>query len=108
MKLTSRKTLLALAISLTACTIALSMSLSVTSRMPNLEPDYLLYCWNTPVGEIGRRQTHLFSDLSEAFPALQPQLKALMRTEVFTPEQRQQLCSLVAEARHDMNLASSG
>ena len=108
MKLTSRKTLLALAIPLTACTIALSMSSSVTSRMPSFEPDYSLYCWNTPVGEIGRHQIHLFSDLSEAFPALQPELKALMRTDVFTPEQRQRLCSLVAEASHDLVIDFSG
>jgi hypothetical protein len=76
--------------------------------MPNLEPDYSLYCWNTPVGEIGRRQIHLFSDLSEVFPALQPELKDLMRTEVFTPEQRQHLCSLVAEARQELDLDHPG
>ena len=73
--------------------------------LPGTEPDYQMYCWNTPVGETGRKHVHLFYELMEAYPSLRAEVQPLLNVHSFTPEQRQKLCALVKQEQSVENPA---
>ena len=99
MKPSPLKAALALAVLFEVVLLAFYISQNRQSLqlLPGTEPDYQLYCWNTPVGETGRKQIHLFADLKDAYPSLTNEIDSLMDASDFTPSQRQHLCALVQQ-----------
>ncbi len=99
------KTILLAALISALASAALHLHRDKPLLLPGTEPDYQMYCWNTPVGEIGRKQIHLFYGLMEAYPSLRAEIQPFLNGHSFTPEQRQKLCALVKQEQVVDNLA---
>lgn len=106
MKFSATHAVMALSVLVAAGALAfLSQNRDLILLLPGTEPDHQMHCWNTPVGETGRKQVHLFFDLEEAYPGLENEIKSLKDSSEFTPAQRQHLCALVQQEQVAKELA---